>query len=392
VHDALIVGAGPGGSAAAHFLAKRGLDVLLLDKSTFPRDKTCGDGLTPRALRVLDEMGILADVARHGRRIAGYEVVAPNGRRTRASITNPLGALVVRRYQLDDLIRGRALESGARFEPGVTARRVLADAQGVALETRDGKQLRARTAVIATGASTSLLMESGILKQRPRAMLAARAYFDAHDLTDQFQLRFDGVPLPGYGWIFPVEAGLANIGVGFLPGRKSEPTQVALRRFLEGKGVRQVGPVKGFPIRVDFLGSPTYGDRILLVGEAAGLVNPLTGEGIDYALESGRIAAQQVASCFESGDFSTASLSRYHLQIHMRFAKVFRFSEHVRDWYCRPPLLNMLVPLANHRPELRQLLASIVLGEREPAGYGPLTMLARLLVYLARTRPHRSFA
>ena len=156
--------------------------------------------------------------------------------------------------------------------------------------------------------------------------------------------------------------------------------------------MRQIGPIKGFPIRVDFLASPTYGERTLLVGEAAGLVNPLTGEGIDYALESGRIAAQQIATCFENGDFSTESLRRYHHQLHARFAKVFRFSEHVRDWYCRPLLLNMLVPLANRRPELRQLLASIVLGEREPAGYGPLTMLGRLLVYLVRTRPHRSFA
>jgi len=391
MHDVVIVGAGPGGSATAHFLAQRGHDVLLLDKSEFPRDKTCGDGLTPRALRVLDDMGILSDVARIGLPINGYTVVAPSGRRTSANVTNPLGALVARRELLDELIRQRALRSGANFEGGVTATRVAADARGVTVDAKTGQRFEARLAVIATGASTSLLMQSGILKKRPKAMLAGRAYFEAQQLSDNFELRFDRVPLPGYGWIFPVERGVANIGVGFLPQGNSEPTQVALQRFIADKAVKQVGPIKGFPIRVDFLQSPTYAERTLLVGEAAGLVNPLTGEGIDYALESGRIAAEHIASCFNDANFSPARLSAYHDQLHSRFAKIFRFSEQVRDWYCKPPLLNVLVPLANRRPELRQLLANIVLGEREPAGYGPLTMLVRLLVYLARTR-QRSYA
>src|SRR5690242_14014737 len=115
VHDVVIVGAGPGGSATAHFLAGRGLDVLLVDRADFPRDKTCGDGLTPRALRVLDRMTILDDVTRHACRVDAYEVVAPNGRSTRAPITADTGALVIRRLVLDDLILRRAIRSGARF-------------------------------------------------------------------------------------------------------------------------------------------------------------------------------------------------------------------------------------------------------------------------------------
>src|ERR1700730_5026612 len=102
VHDAVIVGAGPGGSATAHFLSRRGLDVLLLDRSDFPRDKTCGDGLTPRALRVLEHMGILKDVALHGCPVGGYEVVAPNGRATSARITAEHGALDVPLRTLDE--------------------------------------------------------------------------------------------------------------------------------------------------------------------------------------------------------------------------------------------------------------------------------------------------
>ncbi|HEV7666062.1 MAG TPA: FAD-dependent monooxygenase, partial [Chloroflexota bacterium] len=120
MHDAVIVGAGPGGSATGHFLSSRGLDVGLLDRADFPRDKTCGDGLTPRALRVLDQMGLLADVARRGCAIEAYEVVAPNGRATRAPITATPGATVIRRRVLDDLILHRAIASGATFEPKVT--------------------------------------------------------------------------------------------------------------------------------------------------------------------------------------------------------------------------------------------------------------------------------
>src|ERR1700716_3710630 len=113
MHDAVIVGAGPGGSATAHFLAQRGLDVLLLDRFDFPRDKTCGDGLTPRALRVLERMGVLADVARQGCHVNGYEVVAPNRCVTSAPIAAQHGALVVPRLKLDDMLLRRALASGA---------------------------------------------------------------------------------------------------------------------------------------------------------------------------------------------------------------------------------------------------------------------------------------
>jgi flavin-dependent dehydrogenase len=133
---------------------------------------------------------------------------------------------------------------------------------------------------------------------------------------------------------------------------------------------------------VDFLRSPTFADRTLLVGEAAGLVNPLTGEGIDYALESGKIAAEHVVQGLTSGVHS-AWLTDYDRLLRVRFEKIFRFSEWIRDWYCKPPLLNLLVPLADRRPELRQQLANVVLGEREPRGYGPMTIAARLIVYLA---------
>jgi geranylgeranyl reductase family protein len=383
MHDVAVVGAGPGGSATAHFLAQRGLDVLLLDKAEFPRDKTCGDGLTPRALRVLDQMGILDDVRQRGCPVNGYEVVAPNGKTTVARITGEPGALAMQRRTLDDMIRQRALASGARFE-----RASVLGIDGTCIRTPT-KTYEARVSVVATGASTSLLKAMGILTSQPKAMLAARTYFEVDQQSDLFQLTFKNVPLPGYGWVFPVAPGVVNVGVGFLPKKRhNTPAMIAFQRFAEALPGRPLEPPHGYPIRVDFLQARTHADRTVLVGEAAGLVNPLTGEGIDYALESGSIAAAHIAAALETGDFSFGG---YDAALHHRFGKVFRFSAHVRDWYCLPPVLNLLVPLANRRPALRQMLADVVLGEREPAGYGPLSMLSRLLLYLAATRS-RSYA
>jgi geranylgeranyl reductase family protein len=392
VHDAIVVGAGPGGSATGHGLSAHGLDVLLLDRAEFPRDKTCGDGLTPRALRALDRMGLLSTVSRHGCPVEGYEVVAPRGHSTRAPIAARPGALVIPRKTLDHLLLRQATASGARFEGGVTVERVAPTSAGVVAHASDGRAFHGRVAVIATGAATGVLKRSGILRRQPRAMLAARAYFDdlPRDVARSFQLRFDGAPIPGYGWIFPVARRTANVGVAFVPGRRVGTATEALGRFTQRlapvlSGSRRVGPVKGYPIRTDFLRAPTLGERTLLVGEAAGLVNPLTGEGIDYALESGLLAAGHLARLFETGDLSAERLGEYDALLHARFDKLFRFGEWIRDWYGKAWILNVLVAMANRRPELRQLLTNIVLGEREPRGYGPATMLARLVLYLART-------
>jgi geranylgeranyl reductase family protein len=386
VHDAIVVGAGPGGSATAHFLSAQGLDVLLLDRAEFPRDKTCGDGLTPRALRVLETMGLLAETRAHGQPIAAYEVVAPNGRVTTAPITGAHHALVVPRFTLDQIILQRAVASGANFQADTSISRVEPTADGVTVYADDGRGFCGRVAVIATGAATGVLTRSGILSGPPKAMLAARAYIEdmPEPLQPTFQLRFDGVPSPGYGWIFPTAERTANVGIGFFPRRGSGTAVQAFHRFAATlRGGRQVGPVKGYPIRVDFLRAPTCAPNTLLVGEAAGLVNPLTGEGIDYALESGQLAAAYVVRGLTSGVHQTW-LSDYDRLLRERFERIFRFSEWIRDWYCKPAVLNVLVPLANRRPELRQLLATIVLGEREPRGYGPAKMTARLAWYLVR--------
>lgn len=368
VHDVVIVGAGPGGSAAGHALSSSGVDVLLLDRAEFPRDKTCGDGLTPRAMRALARVGVLHEVAAQACRVESYHVVAPNGRCTSAR----QAGLVLPRLELDDILLRHAIQSGAQFQGRVTVTRVEPTPTGLRVHADGSRVVEARLAIIATGAATPVLRRSGLLLRQPRAMLAARAYFEnlVADVEPSFQLRFDDAPSPGYGWVFPTGRRTVNIGVAYLPGKWRGTSTHAFERFVRGSamaellnGARQVGSVKGYPIRVDCFRAPTSAPNTLLVGEAAGLVNPLTGEGIDFALESGLLAAEHVIHGLGSR-VDGAWLADYDRLLHDRFAKTFRFGEWIRDWLCKPTLLNTLVPLATRRPGLRQLLANVVTGER----------------------------
>ena len=384
-HDVVVVGTGPGGSAAGYYLARRGVDVLLLDKSEFPREKTCGDGLTPRAVAVLDEMGLLPPLARVGRHIDGVEVFAPDGYSTGARVS-PTAApgppmLVVPRLLLDNALRERAVQSGARFEGRFHVADIEQAPTGVIIRgERDGHReaIVARMAIVATGASVALLVRMGLLERAPRMMLAARAYVDGADgLDGRIQIRFDDVPLPGYGWVFPLAGASANVGVGFYPssrmsGHARSSPRAAFDRFVRaamwagpiGQG-RLASPVKAYPLRVDFPEAPTSRGRVMLVGEAAGLVNPLTGEGIDYALESGRLAAEHAARMFADGDFSPGRFAAYDAALRRRFERLFTFCRRLRDLSLSGPVLDRLVRLASRRDELKTALVDIVLGNRE---------------------------
>src|SRR5687767_1603431 len=184
-HDVLLVGAGPAGSGLAYFLAQQGRDVLLVDKSDFPRDKTCGDGLTPRALGVLRSMHALEAVTAAGHRVNGIHIYAHRGQRITSPIPPSRGLptylLVVPRYRLDEVLRRHAVTAGAEFRPHVEATGVLREGgqiTGVQANTPAGPQtLRARQVVLATGASVGLLERAGLLSAPPHFGRAARTYY-----------------------------------------------------------------------------------------------------------------------------------------------------------------------------------------------------------------------
>src|SRR5438105_10171532 len=205
VHDVVVVGAGPGGSAAAYYLARRGLDVLLLDKSEFPRDKICGDGLTPRAVGALRDMGVLDGLLAVGRCIGGVEIFAPDGSSTAAPIPPqdglPASMLVVPRVTLDNAIRERALGSGAEFAGQVLVSGIESTGDGVVVKgERESTPvaIKARIAIVATGAATGLLRRLGLLPKTPPMILAARGYFRGPTgFAGRVQIALDALPPPG---------------------------------------------------------------------------------------------------------------------------------------------------------------------------------------------------
>lgn len=312
--DTLVVGAGPAGSAAAIALAKAGIDVILADAAQFPRDKTCGDGLTPRAMAELDHLGMLEWVgpARNwGLRAAGFGrelyLPWPGG-----SFPSFGGAMP--RLTLDAGIRDVAVGAGARL---FTGRAIAAGAQGdrvadVTFRTSTGEQrIACERLVVADGAKSQLGRHLGRVWHRDTAYgVAARAYIDSDRSDDPWisshlELRgADDEILSGYGWVFPLADGTVNIGVGTLATAR-RPADVRLRTVLEHYTESQraswglTGGVRHTSSALLPMGgavSGVAGANWVLVGDAAGCVNPLNGEGIDYGLETGRLAAELFAA------------------------------------------------------------------------------------------------
>ncbi len=316
VTDVLVVGAGPAGSAAAAWAATAGLDVVLADAAIFPRDKTCGDGLTPRAVAELMRLGLghwIADRAPNwGLRACGFgqELYLPW----------PTGAFPARggampRFELDAMVQAEAMARGAIAMEGARAVDVVRDGTGLAapvqavtFQLHQGRHtIACRRLVVADGARSPLGRLLGRRWHRDTAYgVAARGYVKSarHDdpwISSHLELRgTDGALLSGYGWVFPLGDGEVNLGVGTLATNR-RPAGINLRSLLahyadaRAEDWRLDGAPRAVSSALLPMGgavSGVAGPNWLLVGDAAGCVNPLNGEGIDYGLETGRLAAQ----------------------------------------------------------------------------------------------------
>jgi menaquinone-9 beta-reductase len=312
--DLVVVGAGPAGSAAAAWAARAGTDVLVIDSASFPRDKACGDGLTPRAVAELERLGLgdwLDTRIRHrGLRMSGFggevEVDWPGP-------SFPSTGSAVARLELDDRIRKVAEESGARMLLGTKAVGVHHDSSRrvVSLTLADGTEVACRELIVADGVRSSLGRKLGRRWHQETAYgVAARGYLstDRSDdpwLTSHLELRSpDGAVLPGYGWIFPLGNGEVNIGVGALSTSK-RPADLALRPLIsyyadlrrdEWGFTGEPRAVSSALLPMGGAVSGVAGPNWMLIGDAAACVNPLNGEGIDYGLETGRLAAEMLES------------------------------------------------------------------------------------------------
>lgn len=352
--DVIVVGAGPAGSSTAIHLARRGLSVVLLEKSVFPRDKVCGDGLTPRATRQLIRLGIDTSEANgwlhnkglriYGGRVQPFEMPWPE------LADFPNYGLVRPRADFDDLLAKHAVAAGARmFEDTNVTEAILDERSGriIGVRAKDGREFRAPLVVAADGNSARLAISMGLNKRDDRPMgVAVRTYYTSprhdDDYLESWLELWDGTPgqsnlLPGYGWIFGMGDGTCNVGLGMLNTSSAfgkTDYKALLKAWLDNTpeewGFRDANmtmPVKGAALPMAFNRQPAYTRGLVLVGDSAGMVNPFNGEGIAYAMEAGEMAADAIAEAHYRGVGTAAAekaLNGYPTQLKAAFGGYYR--------------------------------------------------------------------
>jgi menaquinone-9 beta-reductase len=325
--DVLVVGAGPGGSAAAYHLARHGIDVTVVEKAAFPREKVCGDGLTPRSVKAIQDMGVDTDDPRFERVIG----LRTHARRTTIQLpwpdltSFPPFGLVMPREGFDHLLAERAVKAGARLleqTEAIAPRFVDGYVAGGSVRPtgdRDAEpaEIRARFVLAADGAASRFSTPAGVTRDPKKPLgIAARRYFriDYHPgpwIESWLDLWDGDLLLPGYGWLFPVAGGRINLGAGLLntfsnfKDISAQHLFDAFARMLPpewGIGEETAeGRVLSGPLPMGLNRSPAAVPGLLLVGDAAGAVNPFNGEGIAYAIETGQIAAELVHEALITG-------------------------------------------------------------------------------------------
>ena len=412
-YDALVIGGGPAGAAAAYWLAERGRNVLVVEKKRFPREKTCGDGLTPRAVFELESMGLGAELA-ESQRFDGLRAIAHG-------VTLEMGwpdhpkyppyGYVVRRRDLDDLVLGRAVKAGATVWPASEAVAPILEGglvDGAVVARRESgltQEVRARAVVVAEGANSRFGRTIGNARDRTYPLgMAVRGYFESpwHDepwIESHLDLRDrDGRHLPGYGWVFPVGDGTVNVGVGLLStfsGWKSVNTSHLMDAFVatapERWGISpetSCGPPTGGKLPTGGSVSPKVGPTWLVVGDAGGLINPFNGEGIAYAYETGRLGADAVERALVSGD--GLALRTYEAELEARFGLYFKVARTFVRAIGNPAVMRELTRVGMRSRPLMEWVLRIMANVLRPDELGPAEAAYRAVSRMVAVAPDPS--
>ncbi len=348
IKDVIIIGAGPAGSAMATLLAEEGYSVLLLEKGVFPRDKVCGDFVSPKGLFYLEKLGCYKKIASQRYTPIRRTSVFLNGSKLyEGSLPQlqgyPSFAHAIPRFELDEILFQRAQEAGA-----VT----LQDCQVVGFHTTPTivcveahqagrkKRFAGRVIIGADGANSVVARHAGLTMNDSRYVFPSiRGY--CHGLRfDQAILFVDEDFFPGFGWIFPVRGDKSNIGVGMVKETLGKH-RISLKDFFEkfqtfiktiaqknGKTI-EIRSTKGWPIKSYGGARRNFFERGLLIGEAACFVDPMSGEGIPLALESAELGFETLKLAFDKGDFSTSTLQDYETRWKARWDPDLKVSDFV---------------------------------------------------------------
>ena len=384
--DVIVVGAGPGGSSAAALLSRNGVSTLLLDKACFPRDKVCGDGLTPRALYWLDVLGCLDEVIGASRSYITQADLFINGEYALtggfpASGPYPGFCIILRRKVLDHILVRHAVACGAAFRPGSLVKGVRWLADRVVVDAvSDGAPIsfNAKIVIGADGANSMVSRALGNRIMEGVTAVSLRGYYEGLPTgSGAIQVHFDEPFFPGYGWLFSDDLGNANVGVGYAVDRDfplRDNLHHIYQRFVTTNlrqslgNARPAGKPRGGWSSF-FRPATVVKDRVLLIGDAANLGDPISGGGIHMAMESAHGAAPVVLDALRRNDASAASLARYETawnqnnELDWRVGDVFLTiakNPDLREFWLHA--LRMIAAMAKHDDRFRNFAAGIFSG------------------------------
>ncbi len=382
-YDAIVVGAGPGGATSAALMARSGLRVLLIDKSSFPRDKICGDAISGKSVDVLKRLGALEEVV-EAQQVGSWGITfsGPFGDVVSIPFTKALDqpvapGFVCAREVFDDLLFRKAVEAGAEVRLQTAVMGLLfEEGKVVGVRIRQGaddEEVRAPLVIGADGAYSAVVKSLGMAQLDERHYCAGvRAYYEGvtgfNDLNF-IELHFVDEAIPGYFWIFPMANGRANVGIGML-SREVKKKGANLKELLEVcvahprfrqrfANARRLGPTKGWGLPLGSKPRKMAGDGWMLVGDAASLIDPFTGEGIGNAMISGERAADWAVRAAGETRYDSAFLQGYERDVMRYLQSELRLSHAMQRLVNWKWLLNTVIRKASRSPELSDALSSM---------------------------------
>ena len=399
MYDAIIVGAGPAGSSAAIYCNKLGLNTLLLDKSIFPRDKICGDALSGKSVKILEELNLLQDLDKLDGAIVNRIIFGnPNHSECELHLNKSLNkrhishGFVIPRKIFDNYLFKKASDvsdvaSGFNVDDLIYNKSQVVGVKG---KTSNGEQKKYFGNIVlgADGPYSIVSRKSGLYNADMNyTAVGLRCYYEnVEDLTDQIELHYVNETIPGYFWIFPAGNKKANIGVGLLKSsakKKKYNLQQIMQQVINSKNFKHrfknsnaLEKPKGWNLPFGNTKRENHGNGFLLLGDAAGLVDPFTGEGIGNAMESGKIAADIVLKAKKINNFSNQILSEYDKVLWEYLGSELKTSTLLLKLAHYRILLNFVIDRASRNKNIKNMISGMLADEV------PKTELSNPMFYL----------
>ncbi|MDO8554819.1 MAG: NAD(P)/FAD-dependent oxidoreductase [Candidatus Micrarchaeota archaeon] len=402
--DVIIVGGGPSGSSCAMYLGKAGKKVLLLDRAKFPRDKTCGDGISGKSVGVLKELGMLPEMEKV-EHMKMYGVTFSNPKGTVVKIDTPSKdpnlppGFVCRREVFDNVLFQNAKKFATTIEQFfvndlIQENGIVTGVTGNHMPTGQKMTFTAKVIVGADGVGGVVAKKfNAVNTKEDHQCSALRAYYKGvKGMNDTIELHFVEELLPGYFWIFPLPDGKANVGVGMLvsdiKSTKSNMEKIMFSiienhpvfkaRF---EGAERISDVKRWQLPLGSNRVKCFGDGYLIIGDAGSLIDPFSGEGIGNSLISGKISSQIIAKAFEKNDFSAVTLVEYETELSKEIDGDLKNSYRMQKWGKHKWLLNWMIDKAANSEKMRRAISSSLLHSEEKSKFSSLPEMIKMILF-----------